>query len=1201
MNEFNPFDELGITFDDTWLQETRRDRNYKNKYNPFDMNKDIKVDLNLEPEYQPNFEQPLINMNNPKDLQISQELWIVIPEPMMEKEKQAYVDALSEEDWKTWQNLRDEWYSFEARKAMFDNREDLYDITEPWNKKFWSWNKNILMETLLDQTQGTVDFQEDVVHPRSVKAQDWLDIQAADLMDYSYDEIKEELYNKAVKSSDNNLVKRLRKQAVKPEAAIKRWAAIAGWMLFDLASKSVNLVDNLWNISTQLWGTTLNSIADEKKWYDLVINDPEKESTIYGSSIQVVWDTLWIWFVTKFPIATWILTTVWSESDFIGWLMEAANNWLKWMFKYIDEKTWIDEFDKKYLTEDEREQVYENKAMAAWILLSSVVNQWLKWLSKTEVYQRYTKAKKFARETSKIWLREGIKEIQEIKNLMEQQPEWTEFTTEKGTKIGEVTSEWVQTTPYWWLRILQKLIGRQFNGWRRWFQWAWEQLKNKDKLVTKDPNSPIWELPAVKVPETNESGVTKPTDETQNVEKVEQPKEEIKINKTKPIKEKIDTSWNQTIGEYIKKISNDLSGKKWWMDKDLYEKFTNSLDLQSEYVNTIDPYLRANGAENPQWVIEWPLNDFVETVKEQLQDRRNKNIDFRKWQMKYKVQIPESDKTQRIKDDKEIKNLIRTISKVSSDPEKFLNYLLNLPEEKIQAFNKLIPDFSKNLWLIKDTLDLTKAITSRDLLGKFLQFKSTWGTRNKNFIRKYLYRKLNEAYKKAWVQYNMKQIEKILNQMTEEELIQLENEIDNWWIRPYMSDAEFADLLDKWYTPWTWIPADQNINEIMNSKRPGTNKTTREYLKEKGVQISLTNERGLQKIGWNIQAAYSAKLDRILMKSEKNPYKWIVYHEFGHRVLAQLWTTQIMDIITHIAKRDWITQDAAFERRAEYFRNYLQYNNVDWKKYLIKNLGDDIASKINATMEKTKEEIWDLFDLNEWDKNINQILSDVKHDTPKWQDITSRRPEPLIKEMVPESSPVRYEYLRTIDPNIESVEIYPYFDKPIQIRFKDGSTQRWTEYRETLTPEQLKEIDTYETDIVREFVDEQTGRDKWFKWEWKFDYDTLQNEKDLTSLLMDEKLKSFQQTKESLGLDAFETVNYIKSLQNIDPDILGIFEKDGQLYVRYKMESQRERYELPDRPGYIEIKEVPAKDYFTEDELNQLPKDLVVKIKKDAN
>jgi hypothetical protein len=48
----------------------------------------------------------------------------------------------------------------------------------------------------------------------------------------------------------------------------------------------------------------------------------------------------------------------------------------------------------------------------------------------------------------------------------------------------------------------------------------------------------------------------------------------------------------------------------------------------------------------------------------------------------------------------------------------------------------------------------------------------------------------------------------------------------------------------------------------------------------------------------------------------------------------------------------------------------------------------------------------------------------------------------------------------------------------------------------------------------------------------------LKNENDLTSLLMDETFKSFKQTKESLGLDAFETVYYLKSLQNIDPDIL---------------------------------------------------------------
>ena len=1204
MNEFNPFDELGITFDDDWLQETRRDRNYKNKYNPFDMNKDIKVDLNTQPEYQPDFEKPLTNMNNPKDLQVAQELGITIPEPMIEEEKQAYVDALSNEDWKIRNDLKKEGYSFEARKAMFDNREDLYDITEPWNKKFWSWNKNSFMEYLLDQQQDTMDFQEDVIHPWSQRIEDWLNVQSADLMNYSYDEIQQEMYNNAVDSNDNNLVKWLRNQAVKPWAMVKRWAAIAGWILFDMASKGVNLLDNLGNISTQLWAWWLNSIADERKGYDLVVNEPEKEPTIWWSYVEGVADTMGIAFTSKFPIATWILTTIGSESDALWWLMEAANNWIKWVWKRVDEKTWIDKFNLKYLTPEEQEIFYDNQATATWILFAETSGKWFNRLSKTEAYQRLQQAIDVAKETSKFGLREGIKEVKEIKQIMEQQPEWTEFRTEWWTKFAEVTSNGVKTTPYWALRILQKLGWRQINWWIKWFEWFY---KNKDKLITRDTNAPIWELPVVKVPEVKtEDGVKTPTEEI----KEEIPKEEIKTpTVNKPVAKKIDTSWNQTIWEYIKKISNDLTKKKGWMDQDLYEKFTTSKDLQNEYVNTIDPYLRANWAENPAWVIEWQLDDFIDTVKEQLQDRRNKNIDFRKWQMKYKVQIPESDKAQWVKDDLEIKDLIKTLSKKSSDPEKFLKYLLNLPKEKIQWFDKLIPDFSKNLWLIKDTLDLTKAITSSDLLWKFLNFKSTWGTRNKNFIRKYLYKKLNEAYRKAWIQYNMKQIENILNQMTEDELVQLENEIETGELRAFNSEAEFNDLLEKWYTPWTWQPANQNLEEIMNSKWPGTNKTTREYLKEKGVQLSVTDDYGLRKIWWNIQAAYSARLDRILMKTENNPYKGIVYHEFGHRVMSQLWTTQIMDIITHIAKRDNITQEAAFERRAEYFRNYLQYNNVDWKKYLVKSLGKDIASQINATMEKTKEEIWDLFDLNDWDKNINQILSDVKHDTPKGKDITSRRPEPLVSDMVGDAKPVRYEYLRTIDPNIESVQIYPYFDKPLEIKFKDWSTKRREEYRKTLTEEQLNEIDTYETDIVQQFVDEELermnpnkpGRNRWFKWEWKFDYDTLRNEKNLTSIIYDELLNNVKRTKENLGLDAFQAVDYLWTLKKIDPDIIGLTEKDWKIHVKYLIDSNVERWELPNRPGYVEVKEVPAIDYFTEEELNQLPKDLQDLIKKDAD
>jgi hypothetical protein len=49
---------------------------------------------------------------------------------MTDDAKQSYVDALSDEDWNTWNKLRTERYSFEARKALMENQDMLYDINE---------------------------------------------------------------------------------------------------------------------------------------------------------------------------------------------------------------------------------------------------------------------------------------------------------------------------------------------------------------------------------------------------------------------------------------------------------------------------------------------------------------------------------------------------------------------------------------------------------------------------------------------------------------------------------------------------------------------------------------------------------------------------------------------------------------------------------------------------------------------------------------------------------------------------------------------------------------------------------------------------------------------------------------------------------------------------------------------------------------
>jgi hypothetical protein len=77
--------------------------------------------------------------------------------------------------------------------------------------------------------------------------------------------------------------------------------------------------------------------------------------------------------------------------------------------------------------------------------------------------------------------------------------------------------------------------------------------------------------------------------------------------------------------------------------------------------------------------------------------RKLNNQKFRKGQQQYKIEIPETEKVKRREEDKKINNLVKIMSKDIKDPEKFLNYLLNLPEEKIQTLTELIPDYSKNL------------------------------------------------------------------------------------------------------------------------------------------------------------------------------------------------------------------------------------------------------------------------------------------------------------------------------------------------------------------------------------------------------------------------------------------------------------------------------------------------------------------------
>ena len=1204
MNEFNPFDDLGITFDNNWLQETRRDRNYKNKYNPFDMNKDINVNINAEPEYQPDFSQSLTNTNNPKDFQVSQELWITIPEPMSEEEKQAYVDALSEDDWKTWQNLRDEWFSFEARKALFDNRDDLYDITEPWNKKFWSWNKNWLHEQLIQSAQGMSDFQNDVVHPWSQKAEDWFNLMSQDLSEYSYDEIKQELENKVIDSEDNNLVRWMKKQAVKPDAVVKREAAIIWSLIFSSLWSLADAVDRLGSSISQLRWVGVNSLNNWKKGYDMVTWDSSKDpSTLLWNYRTVLYDVLWPTFLMKYPLASYILASV-STKDEKLWMWIEAIMQSPWAFtKALLEDTQLEDYLGKYMTEDEYDKIFSDISMWVWWAIApKLIKKYGKKIPETKIYKTASFIGQAINEFIRRAWNKGKSDINRTMRQVEAEPEGTTFENKKGQVLFESTKTWSRMTPMWLYTTLRQNITNSLKARREAWKRAW---KNRDKaLVTRDPNAPVWELPDIPfMPETPTEWV-KPTDEIKPEEEIKEeiPKEEaktpeVKNKTTKPVAQKIETIENQTIWEYIKKISNEITGKKWWMDKDLFEKFSTSEDLQNEYINTIDPYIRANGWENPGWVIENQLNDFVDTVKDQLNDRRNKNIDFRKGQMKNKVQIPESDKIKREQEDIEIKNLIKTLSSTSKDPEKFLNYLLKLPEDKIQWFNKFIPNFSQNLALIKDTLDLTKAITSKDLLWKFLQYKSTWWTRRKNFIRKYLWRKINEAYMRAWVKRNMYEIEKMLNKLSEEELVELEETMANDNIPAYLKQDFINNLYDKLdnrpieAVEWKKIgdttiqlpkkTRDEIIEwELTKQGYRRENDTTPEYKTEEELrQHKLPDWTTVwQWIDWT-KAHFSPKLFKDFRSSEadfwnkainynRNGFSmssFIAWHEIAHFVLGKLTTSELFDLTERIRK---LTKDSGkeinrvwmWEYLSDTISNFWNHWDIDWLKNLL-----------TKNLEWPKKEITE---------HIQNLLESFKKDK-LFQDRAPRYENPSYQGWV--TAWERMDFLRKVDPNFKDYSFDLDVNSPTfsEMRFnmKDWKSLSRDEWKETLSHDQYLKL--YSSEDLFNLEKE------------------IKNQSKETNNWRDDIKKEINDAEAYFGKSKYE--KYQKAVKDIDPDIIWLTEKDWQIYVKYLIESQRERYELPNRPGYVEVKEVPAKDYFTEEELNQLPKDLVSKIKKDAD
>lgn len=1154
------------------------------------------------PDFIKDQSEEILPKRNLKDEEVKTQLGVDFDNSFSSDSKQVkeYVDSLSDDDYELRDQWREEWYSLDARKALMDNRELVN--SEQWNLKY-KINTKDLWNRALNYIKNLNEWYEEIIHPWYKSAQEWLD-EATMYMEEKLN--KENLMNQRIDKNDPYT--KLWSQA---EWAINNYETFVNlvqipkvlWQtLTYTSSKILNILDQMQNLQASIPAEVVD-FYQKLRGKDPIFNIQydEERSNPLGSYIQFIKDWLWAWFVISYPVATYLMSLLGSTNQDIQNIQEKFYNKWKGLFQYLlgldwaqnlIEIAWLNAKDEESLVEGLTDWLF----LIGWALAPK--------LFKNRTVELHKEAFKQANEFAKKYGKYKMTEWFAAKEAAWRLPEWTEILNKKWKSIAVSTPEWWRFTTRWaletWLQGA-KWYAEMFKNYWTWF------YKNYNKwLDIRNPYTPVWELPNVIGTETQTWKPTKVSEWEKVEEEVKNeltPEREAEISEKwfyadeSPIvktPKKVTTKWVSpkeswvSIWEFIKKNINKITGKKGWLNKDLANKLQTSKDLQNEYVNTIDPYIRENWTNNPWWVIQEPLNSLVESVKDKIIERKVNNQIFRRWQKQYKVEITEEERNNQKIEDEKIKKLLKALEKQSDSPEELLKYLLNLPKWTVEEFNKMIPDFSQNLSLIKDTLDITKAITSSDLLDKFLKFKSTRWTRNKHFIRKYIYKKLREAYEKAWIKRNMYEIEEMINQLSEEQLIELEEAMVDDNIPAYMKEDFLNNLYDKLnkdpIEAVEWKKIGNTTIQLSKNKRDEIieDELTKQWYRreEDTTPVYKTEEELRQHIlpDWTtiwewmdrVKAHLSPKAFRDLRLSEADFWNkainynqkgldmssFVAWHEIAHFVLGKLTTSELFDLVERIrqlTKDSWkeVNRVWMWEYLADTISNYLNHGNIDWLKNLL-----------TENLEWPKKEITE---------HIKNLLENFKKDklfqsrAPRYE---SARNQWWITAWE------RMDFLRKVDPNLKDYSYDLDVNSPtfseMKFNINDWKSLSWDEWKDTLSHDQYLKLYSSEDlfNLEKEIKNQSKKSNSW----------------------RDDIKKEINEAEAYFWEKKYE--KYQKAVKNIDPDIIWLTEKDWQIYVKYLIESNWERYELPNRPWYVEVKEVPAKDYFTEEELNQLPKEL---------
>lgn len=957
MNDFNPFETLWIDPNQdrpkTAPIDGATERNDVMwtmwQFNPF---KTLWINPNEGTDYN-------VVQKNWKDMEVSSMLWIQDFEPMTDNEKQSYVDALSDEDWNTWNQLKSEWYSFEARKALMENQDMLYDINTPG-----SWKYMQTQETPTeDKMQSFLDWYQNNIQGFSDKYKEWSNQNINYENKGIWIDNRQETENTAWKKIANVL-----------NSVVYIWVDLLEHIVDYSMHKALELYNKGW------------SIQDPN--FKPVSWDATNEG--YKSSVA---DLIWIgvdllqWYVAVANPATYLTLWVISQDDWImSKILNGANDLIEELPKWLINQPAMQEYLSKPWNEWMEEDIINGVTFGIYALLG-----W--WLKKSGKVWGKTKA----------WI-----QFQKIRNNVAR---WVQESIKEGKAAWERAKDYNIWENIQWTRIWRSNVRKATIQWmKEWFRKGYNA--KSPQWLTDTRITPVTEttVPEEKVNNT----------EIINRETQELPGEEIPVTEETP--------------KTIKTVENNSELNKLAKETKLSENTITNLesnpDLQTEFQNTIKPYLEENWKNNPEWVITEPVNSLVYDIRSWIDELRTQQANLNRSINNQKLSPME-------------KALIKEIEKIidQKEPKQILKSLGKLTPAQQWLMKRIVPNLDSRIQTINQVLELTKEITKWNLLSRFLKFQAerprkgiTW------FAKQMLYWFVKDLYDQRWIQTSTEAIDKFIDWLSDEQISAIQKK-EIWW---KLSDSEkksLSDILDsikqegepvwtrqlkegeydqrkrdsledQWYTPKTRLVTVDKDGKIVRhdtsvelEMKPFTSdKPLREIFKEAWVNLTLTPERifNIKYARDDVDWVYVWDYDLMEVPS-RSISVWILAHEFGHRVMAQLTENEKLKIINTIKQGEYNMTDAAAEERfAEYFRNYFLYGNINGKTALevfTTAAWQKAWQRIVNIMEKTKRDLFaDLWAKSEYDmyqktKSIDKMIDNIYKLTEKWKEIINRTPE----------------------------------------------------------------------------------------------------------------------------------------------------------------------------------------------------------------